>query len=93
MNYARLRASRNGRAFAIDLSDISIPDVCPVLGTAMLQPSLDRIDSSRGYVPGNVRVISLRANTLKNNATVEELELVIADLRKLGPLTGGGAPE
>ena len=35
--------------------------------------SLDRIDSSRGYVKGNVIIISWRANRLKNNATLEEL--------------------
>jgi hypothetical protein len=42
-------------------------------------PSLDRIDSSKGYVKGNVRVISHRANLLKNNATVEELKLLLVD--------------
>ena len=42
---------------------------------------IDRIDSSKGYVKGNVRVISKRANTLKNNATIEELELVLKDLK------------
>lgn len=36
-------------------------------------PSLDRWDSSKGYVPGNVFVISYRANTLKNSATYEEI--------------------
>ena len=81
--YAKLRASKNGRDFTISPSDISIPEICPVLGIPMTTPSLDRIDSAKGYVPDNIRVISLRANTLKNNATVAELELVIADLRRL----------
>lgn len=48
----------------------------------MGSPSLDRIDSSKGYVKGNVRVISARANMLKNNATVEELTLVLKDLKR-----------
>ena len=39
-------------------------------------PSLDRIDPERGYVKGNVWIISFRANTIKNNATHEELKLV-----------------
>jgi len=39
-------------------------------------PSLDRIDPERGYVKGNVWIISHRANTIKNNATHEELKLV-----------------
>jgi len=39
-------------------------------------PSLDRIDSSRGYTLDNVWLISHRMNTIKNDATPEELKLV-----------------
>jgi hypothetical protein len=39
-------------------------------------PSLDRIDPGRGYVKGNVWIISHRANTIKNDASHEELKLV-----------------
>jgi hypothetical protein len=39
-------------------------------------PSLDRIDSSRGYTPDNIWIISYRMNTIKNDATPEELKLV-----------------
>lgn len=39
------------------------------------------IDSSKGYIKGNVWVVSKRANTIKNNATLEELELLVANLR------------
>lgn len=39
-------------------------------------PSIDRIDPERGYVKGNVWIISYRANTIKSNATHEELKLV-----------------
>ena len=35
--------------------------------------SLDRIDREKGYVPGNARVISLRANLLRKDITYEEL--------------------
>ena len=40
------------------------------------------IDSTKGYIKGNVWVISKRANALKNNATIEELELLVKNLRK-----------
>lgn len=45
-------------------------------------PSLDRIDSSKGYTPDNVWVISSRANTIKNDATLEELKLITKNLGK-----------
>jgi hypothetical protein len=86
------RAKKFGREFDIELSDITIPNICPVLnipltvGTGKLHaasPALDRIDSSKGYVKGNVRVISHRANTLKSNATLEELRRVYEDALRL----------
>jgi len=40
-------------------------------------PSLDRIDNTKGYVKGNVAVICYRANWLKNNANVKEIEAIL----------------
>lgn len=84
----RLRAKKNGLPFNLEEGDIEIPDMCPVLGIPIKQgypntASLDRIDPSKGYTKDNVRVISHRANSLKSNATVEELELVLKDARNL----------
>ena len=91
---AKSRARKNGIPFNLDLSDIVIPEFCPVLGIPMIKaigkhtsnsPSLDKIIVKLGYVKGNVWVISNRANTIKTNATVEEIELLAAALRnKIG---------
>jgi hypothetical protein len=70
--------------FALDLEDIVIPTHCPVLGIKLdtrqingydrdNSPSLDRIFPDQGYVKGNVKIISWRANSLKKNATPQEL--------------------
>lgn len=88
---ARQRARRRGLSFNLHERDIKVPDVCPVLGIPMIPgavwgernnaPSLDRVDNSEGYVLGNVEVISLRANTIKGDATIEELEAVLAYMK------------
>ena len=44
-------------------------------------PSVDRIDSDKGYITGNVQVISWKANRLKSNNTVETLELILNYMR------------
>ena len=84
---AKARANRDGLPFDLTREDIVVPDVCPVLGIPLYvgdrnqhdnAPSLDRKDSTQGYVKSNVVVISYRANRIKNDATIEELEKVLA---------------
>lgn len=84
---ARNRAKETGREFSIEKSDIVIPEICPVLGIPISKqvegfqpnsPSLDRIDSSRGYVPGNIAIISWRANCLKRDGTLDEFRKIVA---------------
>ena len=84
---AKRRAKDKGLEFNIDKTDIDIPIICPILGIPIVKvytkgkntgptsnsPSLDRIDNSKGYVKGNVRVISHKANTMKHNASPIEL--------------------
>lgn len=85
---ARRRAKERGIPFSISAEDVVVPDKCPVLGLTLeisggnhaseLSPTLDRIENVLGYVKGNVLVISWRANRLKSNATIEELQLIAA---------------
>lgn len=83
-NRAKSRALQRGIEFTITVEDIpNIPERCPVMARPMDTPSLDRIHPWKGYVPGNIRIISNRANMLKSDATVEELELIIDDLRRI----------
>ncbi len=44
--------------------------------------TLDRVVPSLGYVKGNVRVISFRANRLKNNATIDEIRAILAYMER-----------
>ena len=81
-NAAKHRARKKGLEFSLELKDIVIPAICPVFGVSFQQnteytPSLDRFDPKKGYTKENTRVISYRANMLKNNATIEELQDVI----------------
>lgn len=76
---ARQRAKDKGIAFSIEISDIKIPDVCPVFGVPMVvgtpyAPSLDRINPNLGYTKDNIQVISRKANLMKQDASYEELQ-------------------
>ena len=88
---AEYRSRKLGLPFNLTLEDIVIPEVCPVLGMKFGlylgkgrggfkpdAPSLDRIIPSKGYVRGNIRVISNRANRIKCDATLEELKAIVA---------------
>jgi hypothetical protein len=82
---AKSRAKAKGIPFDIEPDDVVIPTHCPILGIPIdhvkgkpgafrNSPSLDRIDPSMGYVKGNVWVISMRANAMKGDATVEDMQ-------------------
>lgn len=79
---ARTRAREKGVECTITIDDFKIPKRCPVLGIPLTigdgapgnnSPELDRIDVRRGYVPGNVMVISGKANRMKRDASLAEL--------------------
>jgi hypothetical protein len=87
---AKARAKKDGLPFSIVLDDIVVPDMCPVLGIPIIKnsgrcqpnsPSLDKTIPQNGYVRGNVEVISHKANTIKSDATIEELEKVLVYMK------------
>lgn len=92
---AKTRAKRKGIPFDLQASDIVIPDTCPVLGIKLVfgenmvgkpvdgSPSLDRIDNTRGYTKDNVVVVSLRANQIKRDASLDELRKIVDFYSKL----------
>jgi hypothetical protein len=67
---AKQSAKRHGVAFDLTPADTVVPARCPVLGIVLRvgvgkftanSPTLQRLDPSRGFVRGNVRIVSKRA--------------------------------
>lgn len=89
-NSAKARAKKRSLDFNIELDDIIIPDYCPVFNIKIDKrlfknsnrrpldnsPALDRIDSSRGYLKGNIAVISYIANSIKNEGNAYEHDAI-----------------
>lgn len=70
-----------GWEWDLDFGDLEWPTHCPILGIELNyfaegrqenSPSFDQIDAGKGYVRGNVQIISWRANRIKNNGTADE---------------------
>jgi len=83
---AKCRAKLKGLEFSIDISDLIMPDKCPIFSIPLFKgknnccnnsPSLDRKDNSKGYIKGNVYIISNKANKFKRNFSIEEVESLL----------------
>lgn len=84
---AKRRADEQGLPFDIEISDIEVPDKCPILGIPLVMgkgksgndsANLDKIIPALGYVKGNIQVISNKANSVKSDLDSREL-LMFAD--------------
>ena len=95
---AKVRAKEKELEFTLFVSDLVIPDICPVLGLNLNansgrsgaypnSPSLDRTDNSKGYTKDNIQVISQAANRMKGQATNEQLHLFAQWILKHVPIT------
>ena len=85
LSSSKSSAKLKGLPFDLEESDIVVPTHCPILGIELklgtagtgacrdAAPSLDRIIPEKGYVKGNVVVVSFRANRIKSNATADEI--------------------
>lgn len=83
---AKKRAAKANIPFDIEISDVVIPPFCPVLGIPLHRskgqlddhsPSIDKFKPELGYVKGNVTIVSMRANRIKADATISEIQLLL----------------
>lgn len=95
VDQAKSRAKKFGLPCDITVEALHWPTHCPILGLELdynktnpgerkirhSVPTLDRKVNELGYVLGNVFVISHRANRIKSDATIAELEAVLAYMR------------
>ena len=93
INASKQRAKNKDREHNISVEDIKniFPEdgCCPIFGMKLEfnnagfrenSPSIDRIDSTKGYTPDNIQIISWKANRIKGYATLQESEMLLAYL-------------
>ena len=79
---AKTRAKNRGIEFNIEICDIVIPEKCPIfktdfeVGNHKTCASLDRINPTKGYIKGNIQIISNKANMIKGDSTMQDIKKV-----------------
>jgi len=102
---AQSRAKRDGLPCDITAATLEWPTHCPVLGVEISytknnkdngvrsnSATLDRRINELGYVVGNVFVLSHRANRIKSDATLAELEAVVRYMKENSHESAPGRP-
>lgn len=97
-NAKKSNARSLGDAWDLEFGDLIWPTHCPILGMELnyyadgmrveSSPSFDQIIPGKGYIPGNVQIVSWRANRLKNNGTWQEHLLIGEYMKKLEESSG-----
>ncbi len=91
----RGQARRLGIEFDLTFDSLDWPTYCPILGTTLVYggknntASFDRIDPKKGYIIGNVRIISMEANRMKSNLNIEILNRLVVYIRESENLLQG----
>lgn len=95
LSKAKLRAKQTNITYCPQIESAllsDIPTVCEVCGAKFIWslgggnkihgPSLDRVNNSEGYTPGNVKIICTRCNLIKRDGTAEDHEQIAAYIRR-----------
>lgn len=92
-NQAKRSSKPRGLSFSLGIEDILIPTLCPYLeipltktqgkGIIWSNASIDRIDNTKGYIKGNIQIISRLANSMKQQASKEELIVFAKNILRL----------
>ena len=86
LSHSKHTAKRKNLEHNLVIEDIIIPELCPVFGIKLevgskkreeCSPSLDRIDNNKGYIKGNIIVVSWKANRMKNNFEINDLRILV----------------
>lgn len=82
LSRTKKRAKQLNLPFNLTINDIIIPKMCPILEIPLFigtkesyknSPSIDKIIPELGYIQGNIKIISMLANMMKNSADVDLL--------------------
>ena len=95
INASKQRAKLNNREHDIDVEAIKsiypVDGCCPIFGIKLEfneagfrdnSPSIDRIDSTKGYTRDNIQIISWKANRIKGASSLQDLEMMVAYLKQ-----------